>query len=867
VTRVRLVLVAAALLLAILVPALWSPSSSDPGAGAVLAAPLVRPVFSGLTAYFGELHQHTGYSPDGCGLPEEALLIARSRGNDFIAFTDHQNSFYYPEIGSLTKGCRIAELDYHKWQTLGDLADAYTVNGQFVVMRGYEWTWNDGHINVFNSSVVYAGSQREDFYSWLAGQPISVTGQLNHPYPYQWGRNGMGDHLGFQFHASVAPKIRTMENCANCGFELMPPLALAQGWQVSSVGYGDGHFASMAGGLQYGVFLPSLTRASLIEALREGRTFGSSDGKLAVALQADGRWMGTPISTERASFTVFAQDRTGDRIERIELLGLHGIVDQCTPHTVGATCTFDVAVQPGDAFYAHVIDSNGDHAWSGSVSRPKSRALQTNPAYVMFSTAAPGAGGQPLILRSNDGDGYPWQATSEAPWVRITPDHGDTLPATLTISIDPSLMLSTTESALVSVSASGVLGTEIGVLAAPTLSDVPGLSVSPRTIEQVADPSAPAAWASLVLTATEGLRWAAVTDSPWLHAEPETGTGSVSVTAVADASRLAMGSYVGHLSFVAGGAARTVEVRLAVHPSCAQELTLQDVPDGFQGVSDTYLQPDHPTTTYGLGSSAKVTSWDAQLPLIRFDVSRIPSDATVFSSTLVLSAASQKLVGALKLDAYEVLQPWSESEANWMVSARGAPWYSAGAQAVGKDRSGSSEGYSVIVAPSSVAVFDLTRLTRQWVTDPKKNNGIALVGTSLDSSIEFNIESSESRYQDRRPALHVVWAAATETPTTTPTPSVTPTATTTPTPSVTPTDTATPTPTATPTATPADTATATPTETPTDTATPTPTATPTATATPAHTATPTLTPTAVATATPSRPWGRYEVMFPFIVLD
>ena len=49
------------------------------------APPLPRPAFAGMLAYFGELHQHTGYSPDGCGLPVEVVTNARSRGNDFVA--------------------------------------------------------------------------------------------------------------------------------------------------------------------------------------------------------------------------------------------------------------------------------------------------------------------------------------------------------------------------------------------------------------------------------------------------------------------------------------------------------------------------------------------------------------------------------------------------------------------------------------------------------------------------------------------------------------------------------------------------------------------------------------------------------------
>ncbi len=102
--------------------------STGPAPVAADAPP--RPSFMGLNAYFGELHQHTGYSTDGCGLPEEAIIAARNtRHNDFMALTEHNNSFHVPEIGSLARGCRISQTDPRKWQTLGELAARYTQDG------------------------------------------------------------------------------------------------------------------------------------------------------------------------------------------------------------------------------------------------------------------------------------------------------------------------------------------------------------------------------------------------------------------------------------------------------------------------------------------------------------------------------------------------------------------------------------------------------------------------------------------------------------------------------------------------------------------------------------------------------------------
>ncbi len=222
-----------------------APSRGDTPTSAPAAAETpARPTFMGLNAYFGELHQHTGYSPDGCGLPEEAIIAARNtRHNDFMAFTEHHYSFHQPEIGSIAGGCRIPQTDPNKWKTLGELAERYTQDGYFVLLRGYEQTRDEGHLNVFNSESVVSPVFLDDFYSWLAGQPQDVFAQFNHPMPLDW----VGDFNGFTFFPPAAPKIPLIENAAAPPFYFAYPRALTSGWQVSSVGYSDGHYANQAG--------------------------------------------------------------------------------------------------------------------------------------------------------------------------------------------------------------------------------------------------------------------------------------------------------------------------------------------------------------------------------------------------------------------------------------------------------------------------------------------------------------------------------------------------------------------------------------------------------------------------------------------
>jgi len=90
---------------------------------------------SGMNFYFGNLHSHTAYS-DGTGTPAEAFAWARdTAGFDFYAITDHAE-YLTPE----------------EWEDIGASAELYNSPGQFLALRGFEWSHPDGHINVFDTS-------------------------------------------------------------------------------------------------------------------------------------------------------------------------------------------------------------------------------------------------------------------------------------------------------------------------------------------------------------------------------------------------------------------------------------------------------------------------------------------------------------------------------------------------------------------------------------------------------------------------------------------------------------------------------------------------------------------------------------------
>ena len=772
-----------------------------------------RPHFLGYNAYFGDLHQHTGFSfHDGCGLPQEAITAAKARGNDFLAFTEHSSGLTRGWIGSIELGCRLTQVDWHKWETLQSLVDRYSQDGTFVLLRGYERTKEQGHINVFNSASMEPETDLDGFYSWLAAQPLDVIAQFNHPYPEELG--GIGDFDGYLFFPPAAPKIRIAENDVYPPFSFYYPEAFAQGWQISPVGHSDGHIASAAGSRRYGIFAPSITRRNLIDALRSGRTFGNTDGQLAVALVAQDsvgnvQWMGTPTSLDRLTLHGYAADTGGDAIVSLELIGKSGVIASWQPNSNPAECTFTVnSVQPGDFFYLHVRDAKGSHGWSGSIVRPLYRRLQTNPAVLGFS--CPVTSSSPLtgtfLLQANDGGDTAWQASSSAPWVTLSATNGEHLPALITVTVSPAglgIGIHTTGITLRALQ-SGYGPVVVGVQTNVGNTTLPTFTASPRTVSLTATTEHPTVSGTVTLSSTEpALAWIASTSVPWLSLSPATGTGPGCLRFMADLAGYPMGTYTGHIITMAGTQVRVTEIRVTLQPRHARTLTLQQGLNGYGGTSDTYLNGSTTGQNTPAGREVNLYAYNAgvKVPLLKFSLPQVPTDTLVLTATLSLYAQQKTAQSVMFLNAYEVLQDWDEAAATWFVTGKGTAWAQPGASKKGVDIACQPVQTLIADPVGRWYTFDITPLVRKWIAEPSTNHGVAIVGEA-NAAMAFVFPSAQSLASQiaLRPRLDMVLGDPnpTVTPTLTPEPSPTPTDT--PQPSATPTDT--PPPTATPTTTP-----------------------------------------------------------------
>jgi DNA/RNA endonuclease YhcR with UshA esterase domain len=310
----------------------------------------------GMYAYWGDLHAHTTYS-DGAGPAYYALAVARAAGLHFYGITDHD--------------WWLSNLE---WTRLLTQTREATVPGQFVALRGVEWTHDSvGHINVFNSDALLNSrtdpmfSTLPDFYSWLAANP-QVIAQFNHPDP-SYG----GTFYNFAYHPAAA-QVMYLQEIGNKAqkyttYEASFIQSNMVGWRIAPTNNGDTHSARWGsdGTARTGIVAPALTETDLLDGLRARRVFATEDSNLAVALHLNGIWMGSSLTiTGPAAVTVDIVDADA---EPSTLYLYDGNLLLATVPLAGSTRQWTTTVQarPGHFFWVKAVQADGQTAYTAPI--------------------------------------------------------------------------------------------------------------------------------------------------------------------------------------------------------------------------------------------------------------------------------------------------------------------------------------------------------------------------------------------------------------------------------------------------------------------------------------------------------------------
>jgi uncharacterized repeat protein (TIGR01451 family) len=410
---------------------------------------------AGMNVYIGDLHSHSSYS-DGQGTPADAFATARANGLDFFALTDHD-----------------IMLTETEWQDMLTQAQAATVNGAFVALRGFEFTHAKGHLNVFDTGAFVRGNDPAfanlaNFYSWLVNQPSAVA-QFNHPRQdaqYDWNFNY------FAYHPAADLKIvlRELSNAEQFF------LSMNSGWHLGTLANSDTHEANWGSKPLMGLVAPALTKADILAALRARRTFfvPPDDRNLALVMHANGYWMGSAVpETTALNFviTAYDPDPKGQRLKMALYDNGLRIASATLPSSTAYRWQPVVAAKLGHYYYAEAYRDGWSYpAYSSPIWVERPPLAEAGPKKFV----APGAVVTLDGRASHDPDGdalaYYWTQESGVSGTLAQPDTAQpafTAPATLG---DATLRLTVTDPG-------GLSGSDTTIV---TVTDKPILAISKK---------------------------------------------------------------------------------------------------------------------------------------------------------------------------------------------------------------------------------------------------------------------------------------------------------------------------------------------------------------------------------------------------
>ena len=171
--------------------------------------------------------------------------------------------------------------------------------------------------------------------------------------------------------------------------------------------------------------------------------------------------------------------------------------------------------------------------------------------------------------------------------------------------------------------------------------------------------------------------------------------------------------------------------------------------------TDTWLESANVTATHGTDIGLYEDASPTVNGLLRFDLSAIPTSATVSAVELDLVTTTDSLESGM-LETYAVLEDWDEATASWSNRTASMAWTDAGASGPGS-RGSTLVGTvfpGVDLTPYSFAL-DLPTV-QGWVTTPASNHGLVLISTS-PSGNGVTFSSSNDTLVDARPQLRVTY--------------------------------------------------------------------------------------------------------------
>ena len=211
------------------------------------------------------------------------------------------------------------------------------------------------------------------------------------------------------------------------------------------------------------------------------------------------------------------------------------------------------------------------------------------------------------------------------------------------------------------------------------------------------------------------------------------------------------GTYVLQLLANDSALQTTDTVTITVNPA-AGSTTYQNGLNGYSGCQDSYISGGQQTTNLNGSVRVRVCGYldlgigNVERPIVKFDLSSIPTNTTIGSATLyVYSYDADAVRGSTGFyGAYHVNTNWSQSSVTWL-----SPWTTSGGDI---DASPDAQAAKQAVAGVWYA-FDVTSRAQSFIQNPSSNFGWIIRCTDENLHNQDVFTPSENADTVHRPKL------------------------------------------------------------------------------------------------------------------
>jgi len=381
--------------------------------------------------YFGNIHAHSSYS-DGNQDSATSLMTKPLQDFNYARASQHIDFYGISEHNHYSAGM-TNPANFHR-----GIADANTANvdGSFVALYGMEWgvISGGGHVIVYgydsligwdiNDYDVYVA--QDDYASlWRKiNEKPGAFAYLAHPQASDYDNlfttasGVMADNAIVGMAARSGPAASTNSSYSNPSsgnYIARYNDALKRGYHLG-VGLDHDTHNSVFGRQSAGrlvVLAPALTRADILDALRNMRFYSSDDWNLKVNFSIAGQPMGSSIThTGTPVITVSATDADLENVSNISLYyGVPGSGSNATlltsaTNTANLSYTHALANNATCYYYARVTQADGNIAWTSPIWYTRNDGLTNAPPLTAFTAPSVSVcAGVPVTFTDNSTNG------------------------------------------------------------------------------------------------------------------------------------------------------------------------------------------------------------------------------------------------------------------------------------------------------------------------------------------------------------------------------------------------------------------------------------------------------------------------------